>query len=104
VALATAGEWGVRSAAKEYAKNLKSESGGYSRKATIQYWSTLDSTYQVLVKIAADENRNLDDWRALLRRAMHDAFEQACPHETSRQIQAFVLAKKSLKIKEKKGE
>lgn len=101
VALAGAGEWGLKSAVKSYSKNLKSESGSYSRKATIQYWSTLDSTYQTLVEIAADGERNLDDWRGLLRRAMHNAFEQACPHETPRQVQAFVLAKKLLKIKEK---
>ncbi|RKX40669.1 MAG: type I-E CRISPR-associated protein Cse1/CasA [Verrucomicrobia bacterium] len=101
VALANAGEWGLKSAVKSYSKNLKSESGGYSRKAMVHYWSRLDSSYQMLVDIASNGERNLDDWRALLRRAMHDAFEQACPHETPRQIQAFVLAKKLLKIKEK---
>lgn len=102
VALADAGEWGLKSSVKSYSKNLNSESGGYSRKATVQYWSTLDSTYQTLVEIASDGERNLDDWRVLLRRSMHNAFEQACPHETPRQIQAFAQAKRLLKIKEKK--
>ena len=101
VALAGFGEWAVRSTVKDYAKSMKSESGGFSRKATIQYWSTLDSTYQTLVDIASDRERNLDDWRVVLRKAMREAFEQACPHETPRQIQAFVLAKRFLKIKEK---
>lgn len=102
VALASSGEWGLKSAVKSYSKNLKSESGGYSRKATVQYWSTLDSSYQMLVEIASDQERNLDDWRALLRKTMHNAFEQSCPHETPRQIKAFVQAKKKLEIKEPK--
>jgi len=101
VALASAGEWGLKSAVKSYSKNLKSENGGYSRKATMHYWSTLDSNYQMLFDIASDEEQNLDDWRTMLRKTMHEAFEQACPHDTPRQIQAFVLAKKTLKIKEK---
>ncbi len=103
VARAGAGEWGVKSAVKSYSKNLKSESGGYSRKATVHYWSTLDSSYQMLVDIASDKDRNLNDWRALLQTAMEAAFEQACPHETPRQIKAFVAAKKLLTIKEKKN-
>lgn len=102
VALAESGEWAVRSAVKDYAKSMKSESGGFSRKATVQYWSTLDSTYQTLVGIASDVERDLDDWRTVLRRAMRGAFEQACPHETPRQIQAFAQARRFLKIKEKK--
>jgi hypothetical protein len=30
---------------------------------------------------------------------MHEAFDKACPHDTPRQIQAYVQAKRSLKIK-----
>ncbi len=57
----------------------------------------------MLVDIASDKDRNLNDWRALLQTAMEAAFEQACPHETPRQIKAFVAAKKLLTIKEKKN-
>jgi hypothetical protein len=53
------------------------------------------------VYIASDSERDLDDWRAVLRKAMFDAFDQACPHETPRQIQAYTQARKLLKIKEK---
>lgn len=87
---------------KSYSKELKTDGASHVRKATVQYWSTLDSGYQMLVEIASDQDRNLDDWRNLLRKTMHEAFEQACPHETPRQIKAFVQAKRLLEIKEKK--
>ena len=106
IELANKAEWTLKKAiqtdGKSYSKELKIDGEGYSRKATTHYWSTLDSSYQMLVDIASDEGRNLDDWRNLLRKTMHEAFEQACPHETPRQIKAYVQAKRLLEIKEKK--
>jgi CRISPR system Cascade subunit CasA len=103
VALANAGETALKNAVQNYAKRMKAESGAFTRKATVQYWSALDSTYQLLVDIASDNQRNLDDWRTVLFRSRNASFEQACPHETPRQIQAFAQAKGLLKIKETKS-
>jgi CRISPR system Cascade subunit CasA len=106
VELANKAEWTLKNAIQmhkeSYSKELKTDGASYVQKATAHYWSTLDSSYQMLVEIASDDDRNLDDWRALLRKTMHEAFEQACPHETPRQIKAFVQAKRLLEIKEKK--
>lgn len=106
VGLANEVAWALKNAIQahkeSYSKELKIDGASYARKATVQYWSTLDSSYQMLVDIASDGNRNLDDWRNLLRKTMHEAFEQACPHETPRQIKAFVQAQRLLENKEKK--
>lgn len=83
-----------------YAKLLKTDGGSFVRKAIVFFWSTLDSAYQVLVDIAASGELNLNAWRDLLRRTLRDAFEQACPHETARQIQVFAQARRLLAVKE----
>lgn len=102
VAVANDGEFTLKKATQSYAKAMKAESGGFSRRATNHYWSTLDSNYQELVEIASDQDRDLDGWRKLLYRTLCTAFDLACPHETPRQIQAYAQAKKLLKVQSKK--
>ncbi|MBN2683635.1 MAG: type I-E CRISPR-associated protein Cse1/CasA [Pontiellaceae bacterium] len=103
VELANKGEQSLRNAIKAYCSAMKSDSAGFIRKATVYYWSALDSMYQVLVDIASDCERDLEDWRAVLWKTMHKAFEEACPHDTPRQIQAYAQAKGLLRIKEAKA-
>lgn len=87
---------------KEYVNKLGVEGGGFTRWSVAHYWSALDSSCQLLEEIATDWQRDLDDWRTVLRKAMFEAFKAACPHETPRQIRAYAKAKKLLRIKEKK--
>jgi CRISPR type I-E-associated protein CasA/Cse1 len=102
VDLAQSGEIGLKKAAGDYSKKLGLTGGGYVRWAVAHYWTALDSTYQTLVDIASDAERDLDDWRTVLRKAMFGAFDAACPHETPRQIEAYAQAKGMLKIRENK--
>lgn len=97
---ARSGEIGLKKAVGDYGKKLGLDGGGYIRWAVAHYWTALDSTYQTLVQIASDLDRGFDDWRSVLRKAMFDAFDAACPHETPRQIEAYVQAKRFLKIRE----
>jgi CRISPR system Cascade subunit CasA len=99
VDLAQSGETGLKKTVGEYIKKLGAVGTGYTRMAVMLYWAALDSSYQLLLTIASDLDRDLDDWRKLLYSAMHEAFDKACPHDTPRQIQAYVQAKRSLKIK-----
>jgi CRISPR system Cascade subunit CasA len=102
VELAQSAAFGLKTAVGRYVEDRGLTGGGYVRWSVAHYWATLDSTYQLLVEIASDQKRDLDDWRAVLRKAMFDAFDHACPHETPRQIQAYAQARKLLRIKEKK--
>lgn len=101
VDVAQAAEFGLKYAVGKYVEALGLDGGGYVRWAVAHYWAALDGSYQVLVDIASDQQRDLDDWRSILRTAMFDAFDHACPHETPRQIQAYAQARKLLRIKEK---
>lgn len=101
VELASSAEYALKNASQNYAKTLKVQGGGYSRNAVAQFWSALDSSYKLLIDIAADLERDLDDWRTVLRQAMFRAFDSACPHQTPRQIQAYAQARKLLRIKER---
>jgi CRISPR system Cascade subunit CasA len=102
VAYANRGEGALKGAVSEYAKLMKVVGGSYSGSAGRNYWSKLDADSPLLVKIACDSKRGLDDWRKQVFAAMNRAFEQVCPHETPRQIQAFAQARCFLKIKERK--
>lgn len=102
VDLASSAEYSLKKASQEYAKILNEQTNGFSRNATAQYWSALDASYQLLVDIASDHQQDLTGWRAVLRKAMFEAFDAACPHDTPRQIQAYAQARKLLYIKEKK--
>ena len=70
-------------------------------KAALKYWQFLDNKYQVLIDTSCDDTdtKTIEgDWRNLIYDAMNHAYETACPHETPRQIQAFVIGKRNLHI------
>lgn len=73
---------------------------GILSKARTHYWQVLDNSYQILIDTVCDETKSLDeDWYKNIFRAMHSAFQYACPCDTPRQIQAYAQAKSFLKLK-----
>lgn len=64
-----------------------------------EYWSNLDRQYSILINTAVDQKSLNDAWYPLILRSMKSAFNQACPHTTPRQIQAFARAEKKLRLK-----
>jgi len=66
-------------------------------KAAAFYWRMLDSSYAVLVVAASDPTRGLaGDWYGLVRDAMKQAYERACPCRSSRQLRAYVKGSQRL--------
>ena len=87
-------DWAV----KDYASALKMEKAP-KPKARIHFWSMLDRHYDILLSTANSDEMSLDDeWTPLLREAMRDAYQVACPCETPRQIQAYAAGQKRLKL------
>lgn len=100
VEYANRGEAALKHAVSEYAKFMKADGKSWMRNTVNAYWSKLDAASPMLVEIACDHERDLTDWSKQVYSAMNRAFEQACPHETPRQIQAFAQARRFLRIKE----
>jgi CRISPR system Cascade subunit CasA len=93
----------LRAAVKEYCAGekagLKLDPGVYTAKAIPIYWSLLDARCLELIELANAE-AGLEPWRKRCRQAMTGAYEQACPHTTARQIEAFVAGRKRLYLKD----
>ena len=69
-------------------------------KAGLMYWSALDSRYQILIDAANDRATSLGgEWYKILRNAMNQAYEQAFPHQTARQLRAYAAGSKSLRLR-----
>lgn len=67
-------------------------------KASASYWRALDGRYSVLIEAANEETADLgESWYPLVRAAMDECYQRACPHDTARQIRAF--AKGALKLR-----
>ena len=68
-------------------------------KAAGVFWSQLDSRYSVLIETAGNPNKKIGDtWYREVRRAMFEAYDHTCPHETPRQIQAFAKGMQMLRL------
>jgi len=73
-------------------------------KSSSHFWSTLDTRYEALIRIACSDTLGLDDgWRQTVESAMRDAYAFACPHVTPRQIQAYVRGLRVLRLKRTNG-
>lgn len=94
------GEFSLRKAIHEYCKYLKAEAGGFKAKAVTAYWTTLDADHKKLIDIACDPYAPMEQWREFLIKTIHDTYGQACPHETPRQIQAFAVGRRALRIRQ----
>lgn len=80
----------------------KNTRAGIVKKAQTTYWQVLDQRYGMLF-----ENANVDErWKHIIGQALLNAYEQSCPHETPRQIQAFSAGQRQLGLwrLSKKGE
>jgi len=100
IGFANNAEFSLKNAVKTFCKELKMESS-LNSKAVPFFWQQLDNKYELLLKIANDVTKPMDEWEKLLYKTMLWAYEFACPKETPRQIQAYVLGKKYLTIKKK---
>lgn len=87
----------LKSAITSYCANLSAKEikAALFQKATLIYWNTLDSCYKLLLDIA-NKNNKLDEWLKLLFNTMLRTYEDSCPHQTPRQIQAFAIGKRKL--------
>lgn len=84
---------------KKIAPKNPSLKTSYTNQALTHFWTLLDKQHQTLLAIAGDTVQDLKDWKDLLWKARIKSYEQTCPHETPRQICAFVQGKS---IKQKK--
>jgi CRISPR system Cascade subunit CasA len=71
--------------------------------ATAQFWTDIESAVPRLLEVAAapeilglNREWRKTAWGQSVWRAARAAYERACPHETPRQIQAYVLGLKTL--------
>jgi CRISPR system Cascade subunit CasA len=105
VSLANDAEGKIRWAIETYLAEFKAYTGTDKRsrsqrdsicnKAATFYWQRLDQRYEVLLNNPTD----LSAWRTIVRNAMYDAYSKSCPHNTARQIQAFVAGHHRLRMK-----
>jgi hypothetical protein len=72
-------------------------------KATSQFWTDIEQDVALLLEVvAAPKSLGLHEewdgtpWGRSVRRAAQAAYESACPHETPRQIRAYVLGRRAL--------
>jgi CRISPR system Cascade subunit CasA len=102
VGLAKQGDVSLRNAVRAYAGYLKLDdkvSKGLRAKVNVAYWTTLDSDHKMLVDAACEPSAELEGWRSHLIRTMNGAYRDACPHETPRQIQAYALGQREIRIR-----
>jgi len=97
---ANQGEFSLKKGIDEYCKYLKAEAGGFKARAVTAYWTTLDADHKKLIDIACDPYAPMEQWREFLVKTIHDTYRQACPHETARQIQAFAVGRRALRIRQ----
>jgi len=91
--------WSLGNGVKAYCDALKMENT-LNDKAKGYFWSTLDRQYPVLLQVANSSDTTLiETWYPIVRQAMQQAYDHACPHETPRQIQAFALGQQSPRLK-----
>ncbi len=101
VELADRAEFHLTDAVKEYFKHLKKDPKGVpTSKARHRFWSDMDQQYEILLADANDPMARLADrWYDRVRAAMTEAYAHACPSRTPRQIQAYALGLKQLRLK-----
>lgn len=69
-------------------------------KASASYWRTVDGSYGVLIETANELTAELaGEWYTIVRAAMDQAYERACPHETARQIRAYAKGAQRLRLR-----
>ena len=88
-------------AVKTYASTLKIVSPAYDR-ARQHFWTRVEQHLVALFDIARDTNLVADlpncAWGQAVQGAASDAYEQSCPRQTPRQIQAYALGLRKLTL------
>lgn len=56
-----------------------------------KFWDILEKQQKLLIRVAQGEAQ-MDEWKAQVLDAAKKAFEQSCPHQTGRQLEAYVKA------------
>ncbi len=101
VALSVAAEGVLYGAVRTYSSMLSRENTPAAA-AKSHFWSTLDTQYGNLIRVACSDTLGLDDgWRQTVEKAMREAYAFACPHTTPRQIQAYAHGLRFLRLKNK---
>lgn len=81
-------------------KQSKMERKRMLAKAGAWYWRALDGSYALLVDASNDPTARLAEaWYSLVRSAMEEAYERACPHASPRQIRAFAKGRQRLRLR-----
>lgn len=96
-------------AVKQYGSALKNESPP-TEEAKRHYWHSLNQQSGLLLDIIRNPElmaglsfgEGNDPWTEAVRRSVGDAYEQVCPRQTPRQIQAYAAGLKVLNSKSKK--
>lgn len=111
---AEAAEAALIQAVKAYAAELKVATPAYD-KARQHFWTRVEQGLSALFDVAREltppDELAASAWGGVVRTAARDAYEQSCPRQTPRQIQAYALGlrrlnapPKSKSVKPSKGE
>ena len=88
-------------AVKTYASTLKAASPAYAR-ARQQFWTSVEQHLSALFDLARNSDLAADlsncSWGKVVQAAAFDAYEQSCPRQTPRQIEAYVLGLRKLRF------
>jgi CRISPR system Cascade subunit CasA len=89
---------------KTYASTLKVTSPAYAR-ARQQFWTRVEQHLSALFDLARNSDLAADlpncSWGKAVQAAAFDAYEQSCPRQTPRQIEAYVLGLRKLTFRSK---
>ena len=89
VSAANSGNGCLREAIRAYAETLKSEPAVWRDTAQRMYWAALDAKARCLTECVAD-GEDLSRWHREILSVLQDTYTRVCPHETPRQMQAYV--------------
>jgi CRISPR system Cascade subunit CasA len=104
VAYAEELEGGLIQSVKTYASALKVTSPAYNR-ARQQFWTRVEQHLSALFDLARNTDLAADlpncPWGKAVQAAAFDAYDQSCPHQTPRQIEAYALGLRKLTFRPK---
>ncbi len=78
------------SAISSYASFQKAESKIWKTSAEKFYWDILTDSIKNLEAVADNSPDARSEWHGYIKKAMEQAYEKTCPHETARQLEAYV--------------
>lgn len=80
----------IYAAAKTYCEAMKIEGvDSVASPARRLFWDALDKKQAMLQSVAFAETVNMDEWKENVCKTAREAFSNACPHATGRQLEAY---------------